>query len=206
MAVAIWLGRAPSPVTWYVARAAGIMLYLLLWLSCLLGLGLTTKLIDRWFGRGVIFSLHAFTTQLAYGFLALHFVSLAADPTIRFGPKQLLVPFATTWREPWSGFGILAAALLIVIGVSFAIKRVIGQRVWRALHWLTFPLYGLSLLHGLGAGSDARTIWAQTLYLVTGSTIVLFACYRLLRRDWRHTTLAADAEAAGDRLVPALPG
>ncbi|WP_441295857.1 hypothetical protein, partial [Salmonella enterica] len=60
-------------------------------------------------------------------------------------------------------------------------KRVVGQRVWRALHWLTFPLYLLALLHGLGAGSDTRTPWMGALYLATGSTVVLLTSYRLLR-------------------------
>ena len=185
MALAVWLGRSPSPVTWYLTRAAGITLYLLVWVALISGLGLTTSLLDRWGGRGRIFSIHAFATQLSYGFLALHLLSLAADPTVRFGAKELLVPFAAPWREPWTGFGVLAGALLVLIGVSFAIKRIIGQRAWRALHWLTFPLYALALLHGIGAGSDARTPWLAALYLATGSLAVLFTCYRLLYRGER---------------------
>jgi hypothetical protein len=181
MVVAAWLGRSPSPVTWYLARASGLTLYVVLWVSLVTGLGLTTALLDRWGGRGVVFSTHAFATQLAYGFLALHLLSLAADPTVRFGAKELLVPFATAWHEPWTGVGVLAGELTVLIGASFAVKRAIGQRAWRALHWLTFPLYGLALLHGLGAGSDARAPWAGILYLTTGSVVVLFVLYRLLR-------------------------
>jgi predicted ferric reductase len=205
MVLAAWLGSSPSPVTWYVARASGIMLYLVLWFSCLLGLGLTTGLMDGRIERGIIFSLHAFATQLAYGFLALHLLSIAADPTVRFGPKQLLLPFASAWREPWTGFGILAAVLTIVIGVSFAVKRLIGHRVWRALHGLTFVLYALTLLHGLGAGTDATTLWAQVLYLVTGAAVVLFGCYRLLRHDWRKRPRTVVPEPARDQLAPTLP-
>jgi predicted ferric reductase len=193
MALAVWLGRAPSPVTWYLTRAAGITLYLLLWISLMSGLGLTTNALDRWVGRGRMFSLHAFATQLSYGFLALHLLSLAADPTVHFGAKELLVPFAAPWREPWTGFGVLAGAFIVVIGVSFAIKRIIGQRVWRALHWLTFPLYALALLHGLGAGSDARTPWLAAIYLTTGSAAVLFTCYRLLSRGERARGPARNA-------------
>jgi hypothetical protein len=181
MALAIWLGRSPSPVTWYLARASGIVLYLLVWVAVVTGLGMTTTLIDRSPGRGVTFSVHAFATQLTYGFLALHLLGLAADPTVRFGPRALLVPFATTWREPWTGFGVLAGQLTVLIGVSFAVKRLIGQRAWRALHWLTFPLYALALLHGLGAGTDAGTPWMDALYLLSGSVVVLFSSYRLLR-------------------------
>jgi predicted ferric reductase len=201
LAVAAIFGRSASPVTWYVARASGLMLYLMLWVSTLTGLGLTTALLDRWGGRGIVFSVHTFITQLAYGFLALHLLSLVADPTVDFGPKQLLVPFATTWREPWTGLGVIAGWLTIVIGASFAIKRVIGQRAWRALHVLTFPLYGMALLHGLGAGTDSRTPWAGAVYLVTGSVVVLFSCYRLLRRGSRAGTTPIPARMRGDRLA-----
>src|SRR5687768_9172164 len=90
LAVAAIFGWSASPVTWYMARASGLMLYLVLWASTLTGLGLTTALLDRLGGRGIVFSVHAFITQLAYGFLALHLLSIAADPTVNFGPKQLL--------------------------------------------------------------------------------------------------------------------
>jgi sulfoxide reductase heme-binding subunit YedZ len=179
------LGRSVSPITWYVARASGIVLYLLVWLSVMTGLGLTTALLDRYGGRGVVFSLHTFSTELTNGFLSLHLLSLAADPTVRLSPRELLLPFATRWHEPWTGCGVLAAYLMVLIGVSFAVKRIIGHPAWRALHWLTFPLYALAFLHGLGAGSDAPLSWAQVLYLTTASPVVFFSLYRLLCRGPR---------------------
>ena len=194
MAIAAWLGRSPSPVTWYLARAAGIVLYLLVWIAAVTGLGLTTGLLARWPGRGVVFSLHAFATNLTYGFLALHLISLAADTTVRFTPQPLLVPFVSGWREPWTGFGVLAAGLTILISASFALKHLIGQRAWRALHWLTFPLYALALLHGVGAGSDTGTPWMGGLYFATGLTVVLLASYRLLRGGARSSAAGSAAE------------
>jgi sulfoxide reductase heme-binding subunit YedZ len=185
---AFWLGRSPSPISWYLARASGIVLYMLTWVAVMTGLGLTTALLDRWPGRGIVFSLHAFATQLTYGVLALHLLSLAADPTVNFGPRELLVPFASTVREPWTGFGVLAGQLILLSGVSFTVKRVIGQRAWRALHWLMFPLYALALLHGLGAGTDAGSLWQRGLYLLTAAGVILFGSYRVLRRRPRAST------------------
>ena len=205
VAAAALLGRSVSPVTWYVARASGMTLYLLLWGAAITGLGMTTGLIDRWGGRGVIFSLHAFTTQLSYAFLTLHLLSLAADPTVRFGPAALLVPFAAGVREPWTGLGVLAGELTILIGVSVALKPLIGQPAWRALHWLTFPLYALALLHGLGAGTDSRTPWALALYLVTGAAVVLFSLYRLLRGGQRRSSPPARTPALTTRSAHAHP-
>ena len=190
------LGRSVSPVTWYFARTSGIMLYLVLWVSVMTGLELTTSLLDRFGGRGVVFSVHAFTTELAYGFLALHLLSIAADPTVRFSPQELLLPFATQWHEPWTGCGVLAADLTVLIGASFAVKRVIGHPAWRALHWLTFPLFGLALLHGLGAGSDARVLWVEVMFLATGSSVVLFASLSLAAFGTRRGRSVAVAQTA----------
>jgi predicted ferric reductase len=198
------LGRSVSPVTWYVARASGLVLYLLIWLSVISGLGLTTSLLDRWGGRGVIFSVHTFSTELTYGFLSLHLLSLAADPTVRFSVPDLLLPFAAQWREPWTGYGILAGYLTVLIGASFAVKRVIGQPAWRALHWLTFPLYALALLHGLGAGSDAHVPWIRVLYLTTASLVVLFTLYRFLYREPRKRPMVAVAQPSLSRAASAV--
>lgn len=192
--------RSPSPITWYLARASGMTLYLLLWLSTVLGLGLTTTLLDRFGGRGLIYSLHGFATALAYGFLALHLLSLAADRAVSFGPAALLVPFASPWREPWTGFGVLAGELLVAIGASFSLWRLTGYRFWRALHWLTFPLFGLGLAHGIGAGTDRGTTWAQTVYLCTGLAAVWLTAYRILRGPARIQPPRAAGRPALDRL------
>lgn len=178
-------GASLSPWTWYLTRASGLALYVLVWLATVLGLGLTTTLLDRFGGRAVLFSVHAYATELAYGFLALHLLTLAADQAVPFDLSALVVPFGSPWREPWTGLGVLAAELLVLIGASFSVRWLIGFRGWRLLHWLTFPLYGLALAHGLGAGTDRNEGWAQALYLVTALCVIWLAIYRVLRRGAR---------------------
>jgi sulfoxide reductase heme-binding subunit YedZ len=178
-------GMSLSPWTWYLTRASGFALYVLVWLATVLGLGLTTTLLDRFGGRAVLFSVHAYATELAYGFLALHLLTLAADQAVPFGFADLVAPFASPWREPWTGLGVLAAELLVLIGASFAVRWLIGFRGWRLVHWLTFPLYGLGLAHGLGAGTDRSEGWAQGIYLITALCVVWLASYRVLRRGAR---------------------
>lgn len=196
-------GVSLSPWTWYLTRASGFALYVLVWLATVLGLGLTTTLLDRFGGRAVLFSIHAYATELSYGFLALHLLTLAADQTVPFGFANLVVPFGSPWREPWTGLGVLAAELLVLIGASFAIRWLIGFRGWRLLHWLTFPLYGLALAHGLGSGTDRNEGWAQGIYLATALCVVWLASYRALRRGARVILPQPPAQPAPfDRLAP----
>jgi sulfoxide reductase heme-binding subunit YedZ len=186
VAASLLLDWSPSPLTWYIARASGLALYLLSWLAMVLGLGLTTRLANGPLGRGLAASLHAWTFHLWYGFLALHMLSLAIDPTQEFGARELLVPFASDVRQPWTGLGVLAAELTVVIGASFAFRRVIGHRAWRALHWLAFPAFAIGLAHGVGAGTDSGNLGVGLLYLVTAGTVVFATTYRLLTTGHRR--------------------
>lgn len=179
------LGWSPSPLTWYLARSSGLVLYLLLFVSYMLGLALAIGW-PRGAGRSRVHAIHGFAVAISWGFMGLHLMSLAADPTVGFGPRQLFVPFAAGWREPWTGFGILAMDLLVITGISAAARRSIGYSVWKAVHWLTYPLFLLALAHGIGSGSDTATTWGQAFYLVTGGAAILFTIYRILAGGWRR--------------------
>ena len=43
---------------------------------------------------------------------------------------------------------------MVVIYVSFSLRRRIGVRNWRRLHYLTFAVFGAATVHGLAAGTD----------------------------------------------------
>lgn len=174
-------GLSISPVIWYLARAAGMTTYLLLWLSVITGLGLTTKLLGFVGDAGIIMQLHRLATDLAIAGTVVHLLSVALDPTVEIGMLGVLVPFVTAVRQPWMDLGILAAYGLIGISLSFAARRWIGKERWRALHYLTFGFWAMALVHGIGAGTDSGTIWASSLYLLTSTSIVFLLVYRILQ-------------------------
>ncbi|MEX2314700.1 MAG: hypothetical protein WD628_03215 [Thermomicrobiales bacterium] len=174
-----------SPLTWYLARASGLTLYLLLWLSAVSGLAMTTRLLPSPAGPGGMWALHRFTTEMGFILLALHLVSLALDPSVALGMLGVLVPFASDVRQPWTDLGIMAGYGMIVVSASFGIRHLIGWRVWRVLHVSSLPLWLIALVHGLGAGSDSSSLWAGTLYVVTTGAVLFLALYRLLRASSR---------------------
>ena len=170
-------GISLSPATWYLVRASGIAMYLLLWFSFVLGLGLATGT-PKGERRLTTTMLHGFAMSLAFGFLVLHILSLMADPFVEFGLRQVTVPFAATGAEPWIGFGVIAAWIMVIIAASVGMKSRIGHKAWKALHWLTYPLFMLMLLHGLFAGSDSGTWWGRGMYVITGSVAIGLVVYR----------------------------
>jgi hypothetical protein len=112
------LGWELSPLTWYLARASGVTLYLLLWASTMLGLGLSTHLMDGMMRRGDVYSLHAYLTALALSFLGVHVLTLAADQYTAFTLADLLVPFHSGMREPWTGLGVIGGWLMVAISAA----------------------------------------------------------------------------------------
>lgn len=174
-------GTSLSPLTWYLARASGLTLYLLLWLSVVSGLTMTTKLPRALAGGGQSWLMHRVTSELSIVMLGLHILSLAFDPTVPLGMLGVLVPFASDVRQPWTDLGIFAAwGMLAIIG-SFAVRGLLGLRGWALLHRLTFPLWVIALVHGIGAGSDSRQLWAAAFYGLTTAAVVFLTSYRLLR-------------------------
>jgi predicted ferric reductase len=193
-------GFDTSPLTWYIARASGITLYLLLWASMMLGLGLTAKYLDRRVSRATVFSLHAYVTSLAYGFLAMHVLSLSADRFSAFSLRDLLIPFHSPMREPWTGLGVIAGYLMVGLGLSFSARKLTGYRFWRLAHWLTFPLYLTALAHGLGGGTDA-VYWP--VFIIYLSTAALLAGVVLVRigRGRVHKLAMPDGPPPFDRFA-----
>jgi len=193
-------GWSLSPLTWYLSRASGLMLYVTLWLTVVLGLGMTTHLFDRFINRHMSLSLHQFLTQVSFGFLGLHLASLAADPYVNFTPSDLFVPLHSGLDEPWTAAGILSMYVLILTGLPLAISRFTGYRAWRILHYLTFPLYVMALAHGIGSGTDDANRWVMAFYIATAATVAVLTFRRIFYRRTLAVPQAAP-QPSFDRLA-----
>jgi predicted ferric reductase len=168
---------------WYLARASALVAYSLLWLAMALGLTITNKLARVWPGGPTAFDLHQHTSLLGLAFGLFHGLILLGDHYIGYTLPQVLVPFApTAYRPVWVGLGQLALYGLAGVGLSFYVRRRIGNRIWRLIHFLSFAVFTLALAHGLASGTDSTALWAQALYLFTGGSLLFLTTYRVLAR------------------------
>lgn len=167
-----------NPFFWYLARASGLTAYLLLFLNVVLGLAVRDGTLDARLPRWRTFDLHQFTALLAMALLGLHGGALMADRYVRFTLVDLLVPLAAPYRPLWTALGILAFYLMLVLLVSSYLRQRVGQRTWRAIHYLGFVAFALALGHGVLAGTDTGAIWAEALYWSTGMTVLLLTLRR----------------------------
>ena len=174
-----------DPTFWLLARSSGFTAYVLLTASGLAGLVLKSRPFGRAVKAASVLELHGFIALLALGAVALHGMTLMADRTLRMPLAGLLVPGGSPYRPPAVACGVLSAELMALVAVSFPLRRHIGQRNWRRLHWATYVIFGLATAHGLFAGSDSTQPWARDVYLGAAGALVFATVWRALYRPPR---------------------
>jgi methionine sulfoxide reductase heme-binding subunit len=170
---------AHAPVAWYVVRAAGLVSFAALTLSVWLGLATSTRLL----GPKRLKSLVGWHQTLAWtglSMLALHAGALLFDPTLHFGLTSLLVPFAAPWRPAAIAAGVVGGWLVFVLASSFRLKRWIGQKGWRRLHYTSFAAFVLALGHAVTAGTDLRGVNGPILAAVAAGPVIWLGLARVL--------------------------
>ncbi len=165
---------------WYLSRAAGLVAYVLLWGSVVWGLLLSSKI-----GQGVLrpalaLDAHQFLSNVAIGFAAFHGLVLMGDRYLSFPLQAVLVPFAGSYKPLLVAAGQIGLWLSLLLSLSFVLRRRLGQRRWRQLHYLAFVAYWAALLHSVLIGSDSGALGIQALYLATAGGVLFLTFYRIL--------------------------
>ena len=169
-----------DPTFWIMARAAGLTAYILLTASVLAGLVVKAKPFGRALRAATAVDLHRTIALLALGALAVHATALVLDSTVQIGLAALFVPGLAPYRPLWTGLGVVGAELMIVVYASFSMRRRIGQKAWRKLHWATYALFAAATAHGVMAGSDSSRGWAVALYLGAVGAVAFATGWRVL--------------------------
>lgn len=168
-----------DPTFWILARASGLTAYVLLTLSVLAGLTVKSKPFTT-LRLPAVTDLHRFLALLGLGAVAIHGLALVLDTTVEISPAALLVPGLVPYRPLWSALGVLAANLMALIYVSFALRKRIGMKNWRRLHFATYAVFALATTHGLAAGTDSAQPWVLWLYLGAIGAVSAATAWRAL--------------------------
>lgn len=157
---AISVPRPAATGPWLIARASGYAAFVALSLDVIAGLLISTRAGDRWLARGQLVDLHGWLSPLALALLVGHVLALLADRYIRFDVLDVLVPMLSPYRPVAVGLGIAAAYCAVVVHASFGLRRRLGTKLWRRLHYLSFVALGAAAVHAVLAGTDAARAWA----------------------------------------------
>jgi hypothetical protein len=140
-------------------------------------------------------------------FLAVHILTAVTDSFVTITWVNAFVPFTGTYRPIWLGLGAVASDLLIALIITSLLRRQIGYRVWRAVHWAAYGCWPIALVHGLGTGTDASHGWALWTMLGCLAAVSGATWWRLAtvgRDPVANEPSVAGRTAGADRRAPAV--
>jgi DMSO/TMAO reductase YedYZ heme-binding membrane subunit len=175
---------------WYVARSGGIVAWALLAASVLWGLALSTKVMRGKPRPNWILDLHRFLGGIALLFTGVHVIALVLDSYVHFGLVEILVPFTGSWHPVAVAWGVISLYLLLAVELTSLARKRISKRTWRMTHYLSFPLFLLTTVHALTAGTDRSTLPLRATVIVVSAVITGLTWLRLNKAE-RHDLLTA---------------
>lgn len=163
---------------WLGSRSLGIVAMLLVSVSVGLGLALSVRLDRRPGGSARLKTLHEAASLTSLVAIAGHGLLLLGDSYLRPSLLQIAVPFTLPHLPLWTGMGVVAGWLAMAFGLSYYVRRWIGNSLWRKLHRWTLLVFALGIVHTLGAGTDARAAWLIAMLSLAAVPAALLAALR----------------------------
>lgn len=166
-------------VEWLLIRGSGILSFALISASVIWGLLVSTGLVGRLVKVKALTWFHESLGIAALVAALVHVVVLSMHDYLKFTWAEILIPGESDWRPLAVAFGIMALYALLVVVISFYVKKRIGHKTWRAIHYASFGVFLASMLHGITAGTDTRAPIVLGLYLGSALAVGALMAVRL---------------------------
>src|SRR3954462_12465551 len=130
-------GMTATSLPWYIARAGGLVTYVLLTVSGLWGTAVPARAFGHKPGLPWMNGMHEWFGTLTLAFLGVHVIGLLTDTYIGFSVIDVLVPFASHWRPGAVAWGVVAFYLLLAVQLSARFRRKLPRQhrhVWKLIH------------------------------------------------------------------------
>lgn len=166
---------------WALGRGTGVVALALFTVSVLLGILTRSGRPLLGLPRFSVTLVHRNVSVLATVFIAIHLLSLLGDSFAQLRVVDFVVPFLGASKPLWLGFGTVAVDLLIAVMVTGLLRRHVGLRVFRAVHWLTYAMWPIALVHSIGNGTDASKPWFIAFAVACSAAVVAAVGWRLTK-------------------------
>ncbi|MEN8235559.1 MAG: hypothetical protein ABFR89_11645 [Actinomycetota bacterium] len=167
-------------LTWFVIRGSGVVAFGLLTASLVWGLMVSSKVFGRAVKAKGLQWLHESLGLGAVIATVVHVVAVWRDEFIEFTWLDILLPGAADWEPLATALGVVGLWTLVVVSLSFYVKRWIGQTAWRLLHYLSFGAFLAALSHGAIGGTDTGNPFLVGFYLSSLVAVVMLTAIRIL--------------------------
>lgn len=98
-----------------------------------------------------LLELHNKTAYFALGMVVLHPVLLVLDKSSKFTLVDVLLPINAPFEKFYVAFGTISLYLLLLVVISSQkkVKRLMGFRTWKYLHFVSYLTAILFTIHGI---------------------------------------------------------
>lgn len=190
-----------AQLTWYAARASGVVAWALAAASVLWGLALSTHALGKRPRPAWLFDLHRFLGGIAVVFTAVHVVAIVLDSYVHFGLADVLVPLASSWHPVAVAWGIVAMYVLLAVELTSVARSHIPKRLWRRVHFASFAVYVLGTVHALTAGTDSRSPAFVVAVLLTTAVVISLTTFRVIDA----ANASTQPRSSAGRRLPMVP-
>ncbi len=170
---------AHTHLFWITSRAAGITALVLASITVGIGLTMGGRLIRGSNpDRRALHEVLSLSVMLA---VALHGLSLIGDTYLHPTLADVTIPFAESYKQIWTTVGIVAGWGLIVLGLSYYVRKRIGMNRWKVIHRFTALAWIAGLIHAFTEGTDAGQTWFIALILLSAAPAAIALGWRLAK-------------------------
>jgi sulfoxide reductase heme-binding subunit YedZ len=113
--------------------------------------------------------------------LVAHIVTSVLDSFAPIKVADAVLPFGASYRPLWLGLGALSFDILVALVVTSLVRRRLGYKAWRAIHWLAYASWPVAVLHGLGTGTDTKIWWNLAITVACLAAVVIAVWIRIAR-------------------------
>lgn len=176
---------------WALGRGTGIIGLGLLTVSVVLGI--LTRAGRPAFGmpRFAWTLLHRNAAILGTVFILIHMITLLFDTYAQLKLIDFFVPFLGEANPIWLGLGTVAFDLLLAVMVTGMLRNRVGRRTFRVVHWATYALWPISLVHAIGTGTDGTSAGFLIFAGVSTAAVIAATVWRVTPRFGQQDAPAA---------------
>jgi len=187
----------------YTEFYVGVVALVSLSITIMVGLVATDRLVLSIRQRVLLQSAHRTTGVIAVVALFFHVWTKVAVGKV--GALAAFVPFLAPYKTMLIGFGTLSGYIMVmVMWTGIARSRFIGKGkpwMWRGIHAVSYLMWPIVLLHGLGAGRAAKP-WVIVSYIICILLVLVGLAVRLSVRLNRRKDFASQAGTGTGKIQP----
>ena len=146
-----------GPLFWYLNRATGIVLLVLLTASVVLGVLSLGGRPGKGLPRFVSQAMHRNIALLSVAMLLAHVTTAVVDEYVDIRWWQALVPVGATYEPLWLGLGTLSLDLIAAVTITSLLRSRMSHGSWRTIHLLSWLAWASAAAHSVGIGTDLRS-------------------------------------------------